>query len=178
VNTLGQALADDLDAAFPKLVEATQDRVYALALSLTGSPHDAQDVAQDALVRAFRALRTYPAHRIRTLNVRPWLAKIALNVWRNRMRARRPDIALDELPSDPRDQPPARAERTETANELRALVARLPKKYRVAIVLRHAYGLPYAQAAAALGIPVGTLKANVHRGTKMLRDAFEKVVHS
>ena len=176
MNTIGEALAADLDGGFAKLVEGTRDRVYSLALSLTGSSHDADDVAQDAFVRAYRALRTYPASRIRALHVRAWMAKITLNVWRNKIRTRRSDLGeLDErLPADPRDAPDARAEGSDAARRLRALLSQLPDRYRLAIVLRHAYDVPYAEAASSLGIPVGTLKANVHRGTRMLREAYDR----
>jgi RNA polymerase sigma-70 factor (ECF subfamily) len=175
VNKLAAALAIDLDAAFPKLVASMQDRMYSLSLSLTGSPHDAQDVAQDSFVRAYAALRKYPPARIRALQVRPWLAKIALNVWRNRVRGRwRDSIPLEvEIEADPREAPPERAQMSESAAEIRDLLGRMPQRYRLAVVLRHAYDVPYGEAAAALGIPVGTLKANVHRGTRMLREAFK-----
>jgi RNA polymerase sigma factor (sigma-70 family) len=176
VNTLTEALAADLDAGFSRLVDATRDRVYALALSLTRSPHDAEDVAQEAFVRAYKALRSYAPSRIRALQPRAWLAKIALNVWRNRTRGiRREAVELDERwPADSRDEPHVSAERSAAARDLRALLSRLPERYRVAVVLRHAYDVPYGEAAAALGIPVGTLKANVHRGTRMLREAFDR----
>jgi RNA polymerase sigma factor (sigma-70 family) len=176
VNTLTEALAADLDSGFSRLVDATRDRVYALALSLTRSSHDAEDVAQEAFVRAYKALRSYSPSRIRALQARAWLAKIALNVWRNRTRGiRREAVELDERwPADPRDEPHVSAERSAAARDLRALLSRLPERYRVAVVLRHAYDLPYGEAAEALGIPVGTLKANVHRGTRMLREAFDR----
>ena len=179
MNALAQALAADLDDGFSKLVDATRHRVYALALSLTRSPHDAEDVAQEAFVKAYRALATYSPARIRALQVRAWLAKVALNVWRNRTRvARRDGGELDERwPADPRDEPHASAQRSAEARDLRALLERLPERYRIAVVLRHAYDVPYAEAAAALGIPVGTLKANVHRGTKMLREAYGRDQH-
>jgi RNA polymerase sigma factor (sigma-70 family) len=176
VTTLGEALAADVDAGFATLVDATQDRVYALALSLTRSDADAQDVAQDAFVRAYRALRTYDARRIKSINYRPWLATIALNVWRNRLRgARREGGPLEREPAaDPRDSPSARVERAESAARLRELLHELPERYRVAVAMRHVYGVPYAEAARSLGMPIGTLKANVHRGTRMLKAAFEK----
>ena len=176
VNNLSAALAADVDKAFPALVKATQDRLYSLALSFARKAADADDVTQDAYVRAYRALRTYPPARIRVLHVRPWLAKIALNVWRNRVRshARDPAPLLEEPAGDETDAPAARFERSESVAQLRALVAKLPERYRVAVQLRHVYDLPYAEAARVLGIPVGTLKANVHRGTRMLRDAFER----
>jgi RNA polymerase sigma factor (sigma-70 family) len=176
VNALTDALAADLDRGFSKLVDSTRNRLYALALSLTHSPHDAEDVAQEAYVRAYKALRTYSPSRIRAMQPRAWLAKIALNVWRNRTRGVcREAVELDERwPADPRDEPHARAERSSASRDLRALLSHLPERYRVAVVMRHAYDVPYAEAAAALGVPVGTLKANVHRGTRMLREAYDR----
>jgi RNA polymerase sigma-70 factor (ECF subfamily) len=176
VISIGEALCADLDAGFTRLVESSQHRVYSLALSLTGNAADADDVAQDAFVRAYRALRGYDARRIRALALRPWLAKIALNVWRNKIRTKRHDGGpLDDEPfGDPRDTPEARVERTDSASRLRLAVASLPRNYRIAVVMRHAYDVPYAEAAAALGIPVGTLKSNVHRGTALLREELDR----
>ena len=176
MNGLAQALAADLDDGFTKMVDAMRHRVYALAFSLTRSPHDADDVAQETFVKAYRALASYSPARIRALQVRAWLAKITLNVWRNRTRGvRRDGGELDERwPADPRDEPHVRAQRSAEARDLRALLARLPERYRIAVVMRHAYDVPYAEAAATLGIPVGTLKANVHRGTRMLREAYDR----
>jgi len=175
VNPLGAALAAGVDAAFPRLVETTQHRVYSLALSLCGNAEDAKDVAQDTFVRAYRALQKYPAARLRDLSIDPWLAKIALNVWRNRVRGRRETGSLDtEIAGDERDRPDVRAQARAAGAEMRALLGTLPVRYRMAVVLRYAYDLPYAQAAVALGIPEGTLKAHVHRGVKMLRERYER----
>ena len=82
------ALAADLEGSFEQVVVAYQNRLYGFALRLTGSPQDAEEITQDAFVRAYRALATYPAMRIRTLALRPWLHQILLNVFRNRVRYR------------------------------------------------------------------------------------------
>src|SRR5262245_24210117 len=76
---LAKRLARDLDGAFEALVIAHQDRLFTVARRLLGNAHDAEEVAQDAFVRAFRALEGYPAERIRELRLRPWLAAIVLN---------------------------------------------------------------------------------------------------
>jgi RNA polymerase sigma factor (sigma-70 family) len=175
VNPLGAALAAGVDAAFPRLVETTQHRVYSLALSLCGNAEDAKDVSQDTFVRAYRALRTYPQARLRSLSIHPWLAKIALNVWRNRIRGRRDTAALDvDIAGDERDRPDVRVQAHAAGAEMRALLGTLPQRYRMAVVLRYAHELPYAQAAGVLGIPEGTVKAQVHRGMKMLRERYER----
>ena len=187
---LPNSLAQDLDAHFEALVRAYGDRLYAFALRLSGSPQDAEEIAQDAFVRAYHALRRYESARIRDLALRPWLYRIALNVTRNRVRGRRVSLVpLDppagetddaavrsfEPAADERDGPEAGAERREQGAELAALVAALPGRYRAAVVLRHVEGWSYAEIAAALGQPVGTVKANVHRGVRLLRDALEHV---
>ena len=93
------ALADDLDASFEALVLAHQDRLYSIALRMLGDPRDAEEAAQDALVRAYRALAGYDAARIRELRLRPWLATIVLNLCRSRL-ARRPAAARTALSLD------------------------------------------------------------------------------
>jgi RNA polymerase sigma-70 factor (ECF subfamily) len=69
-ESLTASLAADLDGSFEALVQAYQDRLFAFGLRLTGSPRDAEEIAQDALVRAYRALRRYPAERVATLRLR------------------------------------------------------------------------------------------------------------
>jgi RNA polymerase sigma-70 factor, ECF subfamily len=185
------ALAEDLDSSFERLVLAYQARLYGFALRQTGgNPQDAEEVAQDAFVRAYRALQTYPPERVRDLALRPWLYQITLNVARNRHRRRHVllvplDGEGDDSPSlEPAaaeaERPEAIASRLERGAELAALVADLPGRFRTAVVLRHVEGLTYGEVAQVLGQPVGTVKANVHRGIRLLRDALtesENAVH-
>lgn len=177
-------LAHDLDGSFDALVLAHQDRLYSIALRVLGDPHDAEEAAQDALVRAYRALAEYEPARIRELRLRGWLATIVLNLCRSRV-ARRAARGAAPLTLDAEDgafvAPPAptwrgpsavverRAERDRWAVRLAAL----PLPYRSAVVLRHIDGLSYPEAAAALGRPEGTVKAQVHRGIAMLRTMLE-----
>ena len=179
VDGLPMALADDLDGSFERLVLTYQDRLYAFALYLCGSPRDAEEAVQDAFVRAYRALARYPAERVRDLHLRAWLYQITKNVVRNRVRGRRlqlvpPDGGHAEPEDDEMERPEAAFERTEQRGELGALVARLPERYRAAVVLRHVQALSYAEVAAILGQPIGTVKANVHRGVRLLRAALER----
>jgi len=186
-------LADDLDGAFEALVRAHQDRLYTIALRLLGNPSDAEEVAQDAFLRAYRALAAYDAVRIRELRLRGWLATIVIRRCRSRAARRRlqttplsPDIgavtgpATRHVPSEPApaahassDQSPLQhVLRRESTETWAARIAALPERYRAAIVLRHVDGLSYPEMSEALGRPEGTVKAQVHRGLALLRDAL------
>jgi RNA polymerase sigma-70 factor (ECF subfamily) len=177
---LAHRLARDLDGTFETLVRAHVDRCHAIALRLTGNPHDAEEIAQDALVRAYKALAGYEADRIRELRVRPWLATIVLNLCRNRARSRpAPVTPIDALVDQGREpaagagtDPEGAALAGATRDRLAAHLAQLPERYRVPIVLRHVDDLSYAELSAVLGRPEGTLKAQVHRGLAMLRAAM------
>src|SRR5687767_11764214 len=85
-DTLVEHLAIDLDGSYEQLVRVFQDRLYSFAHRLCGNREDAEEVAQDAFVRAYRALKTWPAARIRSLALQAWLYRITLNVARNRLR--------------------------------------------------------------------------------------------
>ena len=180
---LARRLAGDVDAAFPALVAEHSDRLYTIALRLLGDRRDAEEVAQDALVRAYRAMHSYPRERIAELRLRPWLASIAVNLARNRRRRfddRQPPSSLEPMldagydpPSDIAAAPAITAARRETQRELAALLLRLTPAVRSAIVLRHVDGLSLAETAQALGRPEGTIKAQVFRGLRELRALLE-----
>ena len=165
-------LADDVDGGFEALVRSEQHFVFGVAVRLTVDRHDAEEVAQEAFVRAYRALRDYAPERIRALRVRPWLARITLNVQRNRVRRRRDVVPLDTgtPPAAPHAEgPEANAEATAWRDACAGWLARLPEPYRLAVALRHVDGLTYGEVAEVLDRPVGTVKAQVHRGLGMLR---------
>lgn len=174
-------LAVDPDGAFADLVDGHQGRLYVIALRLLGTPADAEEVVQDTLVRAYRAISGYPPERIRTLRLRPWLAAIAVHQARNRRRRladRRPPLRLvvddGQVPGAPDRERSAESAVLERAEREHwgALLAALPDRYRVPLVLRYVDDLTYPEMAEALGRPEGTLKAQVHRGLARLRDAW------
>jgi RNA polymerase sigma-70 factor, ECF subfamily len=177
---LAARLASDLDGSFRALVATHEDRLYTIAVRLLGDHRDAEEVAQDAFVRAYRAMSGYDADRIRQLRLRPWLAAIVVNLSRNRRRRldeRTPPLQLEPIVeaggeppgSDDRASPHARAAGRETLRTLAAALAELPPGPRAAVVLRHVDGLSVAETAAALDRPEGTVKAQVSRGLAQLR---------
>ncbi|HSE64414.1 MAG TPA: sigma-70 family RNA polymerase sigma factor [Thermoanaerobaculia bacterium] len=185
-ESLVNGLAGDVDGTFERLVRVFQDRLYSFAHRLCGSREDAEEVAQDAFVRAYRALKSYPPERIRALALQAWLYRITLNVARNRRRRKRvAQVSIEnggaageaarrawDSPDDPDSRPDSRLERGQQRADLASLVATLPERYRSAIILRYVEGLTLDEVADVLKQPVGTTKSNVHRAVNMLREAI------
>lgn len=171
-------LARDLDRGFAEVVRRHRDLLYSVSRTFTPSPADAEDLAAEALLRAYRALCGYSAQRIEALAVRPWLLTILRNTARNRARdaARRPapPPRFEPVGDDPSHEPgPAeQAERGDLQRTLRAALATLPEVQRTAVVLRHVQGLPTSEVAHVLGCKEGTAKSHVSRGLARLRDVL------
>ena len=82
-DVLARHLAADLDRGFEAVVHAHQDRLYTIALRLLGEPRDAEEVAQDAFVRAYRAIASWERDRRLAVRLRPWLAPTSWAAWIN-----------------------------------------------------------------------------------------------
>jgi RNA polymerase sigma factor (sigma-70 family) len=172
---LSRLLAEDVDAAFERIVREHAAAVLTLARRISGAAGD--DVAQDALTRALRALRAMPAEDVAALQVRPWLLTITRNTAYNhhRTRRRRPQVVGEpttEVVSGG-ERPDAAAERHETGDDLRAALDRLPPAQRDAIVLRHVLDLSSKEAAEILGWNENTLKSHLARGLRRLRQELD-----
>jgi RNA polymerase sigma factor (sigma-70 family) len=172
---LVERMSRDVDALFPELVERYGPALYTTALRVSRQPADAEDLAAEAFVRAYRALSSYAPEKIRRLRLRPWLVTILLNHWRNQLRrgSRRPDeVSLDRAgpvatasTASPEDAVVARL----GGGRLADLVGALPERQRIAVVLRHVVGLSYDEIGQVLECPVGTAKSHVSRGLAALR---------
>ena len=161
---------ESVERMFERMVHEHQHRLFALGFALTGNRHDGEEVAQDTLLRAYRALVTYSPERIRELKQKAWLHRIAVNVARNRYRGIRPRLVeLNGSEQDAAPGPETRALRRAQLDDVAAGLAGLPARYREAVVLRFVQELTYGEVAEALGQPIGTVKSNVHRALKMLR---------
>lgn len=175
MEELAARLARDPDGHFAELMTEHQDLVFGVALRVVGDRHTAEDAAQDAFVRAYRAIKRYPPQRVAEIRLRPWLAQIALNVARNNRRSLRPTDELDSASGRAHegDGPLRLAERREEHRFWSSLLTQLPERYRLAVALRHVEGLSYHEIADTLGRPVGTIKSDVHRGVRELRAAYD-----
>lgn len=173
-DELRAALVADLDAGFAEVVRAHERIVYSVALQLTRGRADAEDLAADAFLRAYRALRGYDAARIGGLRLRPWLLTIVRNTARNAARdaTRRPAPPPGFEAAEERSAGPGteeQAERGDDQRELAAALAQLPSAQRLAVVLRHVVDLPTREVAEILGCPEGTAKSHISRGLRRLR---------
>jgi RNA polymerase sigma-70 factor (ECF subfamily) len=168
MNDLCARLAADLDRAFPDLVQHLQSDVYSGLRPLAGS--DAEDLAQETFIRAYQALAGYDSDRIRELRLRGWIWTIALNLGRNHLRdrGRRPSLAYEMVEPAANDPDPP------DEDAWRRRFSRLSPIIRRAVILRHVVGLGYEEIALALDRPVGTVKADVHRGLERLRRTMEE----
>lgn len=177
-DELPALLATDLRGYFDLLVLSYTSQLYAFALRWIGNPTDAEDIVQGAFERAFITLSNYPAPHIRTMNLRPWLYKVILNVARNyvsryKLNAVSLELVVDEevleRDEDWQYQPELVVDSRERRRELEALVATLAPCYRNAISLCYFGDLSYQETANVLNMSIGTIKFYVHRGLELLR---------
>ena len=147
--------------------------MYNVALRITHDADAAHDCAQDAFIRAYRALHQYdPAYPFG-----PWIFRITTNASLNFIqRGRGREITVEELPEDPEPLetgPELSAVRKEELQEVLDAMAQLPPAYRAALTLRHIQQLSYQEVADALGIPLGTVKTHLHRARAALKVKLE-----
>jgi RNA polymerase sigma-70 factor, ECF subfamily len=166
---LERARAGDPDAR-EQLVRRHLDDVYRLTSRILGDRDLAQDATQDAFVNALGAL-----HRFRgDASFRTWLLRIAVNAARSvgRRQVRRREVTLVLAEQEPSVGPDAatQVERSMEAARVEQVLARLPKKQRLAVALRIQQGLSYAEIGAALDCSEGAARVNYHLGVKRLRE--------
>jgi RNA polymerase sigma-70 factor (ECF subfamily) len=170
--------------AFDRLVLKYRPRVVELALRYTRNPADAEDATQEAFIRAYRGLRHFRCDS----TFYTWLYRIASNCARNLLKARARDLlrGTTDFPDDPTAAHlPTRLQELETPEELtitddirgvvNATLESLCEEYRTAITLREIDGLSYQDIAAAMSIPVGTVRSRVFRARDIIDRQLRRV---
>lgn len=187
---LVEALRRDEPSAAEELVERYGDRVYRLALRITGSNEDAEEAAQDALWTAARKIGMFKGESA----FGSWLYRIAANAAYQKLRARKGksrEIAMDEvLPSldgdgrhfEPMDDWSNRVDEKALQGELREVletaIDALPDDYRTALVLHDVEGLSNPDIAETLGISLPAVKSRVHRSRLFVRKRLADYMES
>ena len=159
--------------SFDVLVERHQRHVYQLCYRFVGNHEDASDLTQDVFVRAYRALRNFKGEA----SLGTWLYRIGVNVCLNKVGAKTPKpdsldpllAASDERIASPGESASDAVLRAERAVQVRAAIARLPKKQRATLILRIYHELPHEEIAGILGSSVGAVKANFFHALNNLK---------
>jgi RNA polymerase sigma-70 factor (ECF subfamily) len=167
-HALVAACLDGDKASFDLLVERHRKQVYQVCYRFVGNHEDASELAQDAFVRAYRALRTFKGNSAFST----WLYRIAVNLCLNRVAVKQPataPIEADEHEDTRIERADVTILREERAAGVRAAIARLPKKQRATMILRIYHELPHEEIATILGSSVGAVKANLFHAIANLR---------
>ncbi|MGH8917042.1 MAG: sigma-70 family RNA polymerase sigma factor [Acidimicrobiales bacterium] len=155
--------------AFDRVVVPQLAVLLHVARTMTAGPHDAEDLVQDTLLRAYRGIDSFDG-----AHPRAWLFTIMRNARVNAHRRQRPELLDDPEAAgsvaDPSAVTPEQvAEARMFDQTVRAALARLPRPMSQVVELVDLDGLSYAEAAAALGIPAGTVMSRLHRGRRKIR---------
>ncbi len=158
--------------AYELLVQRHSNMVYRVALRLTGNHHDAQDVAQEALIAAWQHL---PRFRARS-SFSTWLYQIVTRRALNKVNRGRPASSLDLLPdlADPAAEPAAQTERNLAVDAVTDALLGLPFPQRAVIVLHHFEGLSYAEIASVTGSTEPTVRSHLFRARRALGKKLEE----
>ena len=172
------ALAGSEDA-FRELVRRFERPVYTLIVRMVQDPALAEDLAQEVFVKAYRRLDTYDPER----KLSSWLFKIAHNTTIDHLRRGAPETVPLEaekdderaglasvLPDESVESPSAQVERKDLARALEKAIATLRPEYREAVVMFYAGGASYQEICEVTGLPMGTVKTNLHRARKQLAE--------
>lgn len=163
--------------AFEEIVTLFQHRLYHVCYRMLGNRQEAEDIAQEAFVRAYINIHTFDQKR----KFSTWLFRIATNLCIDRIRKKKPDYYLDanvpgtegltmysQIASD-EELPEEEVEKMETQERIQYEIGRLSDRYRSVIVLRYIEELPLKEISEILELPLGTVKTRVHRGRAALR---------
>lgn len=163
--------------AFADIVDIYKDKIYQLCYRMLGNVHEAEDIAQEAFIRAYVNIDSFDTNR----KFSTWLYRIATNLTIDRIRKKKPDYYLDaevagtegltmysQIAADgvlPEDAIVS----LELSNTIQQKILKLPDKYRTVIVLKYIDELSLIEIGEILNIPVGTVKTRIHRGREALR---------
>ena len=170
--------------AYALLVERYNGPLFRYLSRMTDQPADAEELAQEAFLRAYLSLASYDSsYRFST-----WLFRIATNLAINRIKAASKIVSLEEirLRREQRDEPPLElpdlctdsqpdlaAERAELVRLIQNCIQELPPDYRAVVTLRHIAELSYTEISDTIGLPINTVRTRLHRGRERLGVCLE-----
>lgn len=159
--------------SFGKLVELYQRRVYTVIYRFVRNHHEADDLAQETFIRAFKAIDRFDLR----YPFSPWIYRIAVNLTLNHLKKRRLPMVDTEVEDKPANgNPVSLSEQDATRKKIHQAIAGLPLKLRQVLVLRVYEDWPYSQIAEVLDIPVGTVMSRLARAREALKIELGELV--
>ena len=159
--------------AFGEIVQRYQVSVFNVCYRMLGERREAEDLAQEAFLRAYQRLASYDVER----PFGPWVRQVAARLCLNHLERPAPaSFPIDEesdWPAAAREEPEARARERERDQSIRRALRVLPAKQRIAVELRHFQELSYDEIAAAMGLPLSDVKSHLFRGRKALAEKLK-----
>jgi len=169
--------------AFGEIVELYKDKVFQLCFRMLGNSHEAEDISQEAFIRAYINIERYNIDR----KFSTWLYRIATNLCIDRIRKKKPDYYLDaevagtegltlysQIPAS-QLAPDEEVSKIELQEIIQNEILKLPEKYRTVIVLKYIEELPLTEISKILDLPIGTVKTRIHRGREALRKQLRHI---
>ena len=181
-SRIKQVLKGDHNA-FGEIVEVYKDRIYQLCYRMLGNAHEAEDISQEAFIRAYVNIDRYNINR----KFSTWLYRIATNLCIDRIRKKKPDYFLDaevkgtdglNLYSQIQSKeltPDEKVVKMELQELIQMEILKLPEKYRSAILLKYIEELSLKEISEVLDLPIGTVKTRIHRGREALRKQLRNI---
>ncbi|MCG9895928.1 MAG: sigma-70 family RNA polymerase sigma factor [Fimbriimonadaceae bacterium] len=161
---------------FERMVSPCFSSVYGTALRLTRNPDEAQDLTQEALVRAYEAFERFDGR-----NFKAWILRILTNLYINRYRRLKRTGTAGSLDEENAIEPTAPVEEIPDRQlfdrllgaEVEEALAKVPDVFRIAVILSDLEGMSYDEVAEATEVPVGTVRSRIARGRAILRRELE-----
>ena len=169
---------------FDPLAERERPLLYALAMRILKNHHEAEDVVQESLIKAYIAMKGFSLKQLQTLRMRPWLCTIVRNTANNRVAHVKRVESIDpsessrflEIEAQRQEQPEIALITKETKEEVDSLLMSLPSKYATVIFFRFMEEFSYEEISSILDVSsTGTLKSILHRGIHLLREKAKVV---
>jgi RNA polymerase sigma-70 factor, ECF subfamily len=181
-SRIKQVLKGDQNA-YGEIVELYKDKIFQLCYRMLGNRHEAEDVAQEAFIRAYINIHGFNQSK----KFSSWIYRIATNLCIDRIRKKKPDYFLDaEVPgtegltmysqiASDTDMPEDQLARLELQEIVQKEISNLPEKYRAVIVLKYIEELSLNEISEILDLPLGTVKTRMHRGRENLRQRLKNL---
>lgn len=165
------------EEAFCILVEKYERRIYNIAYKFMRNDFDAQDAAQDAIIKMYSNIKKFSFNSAFST----WMYRVTANTCLDLLRKRKPEVGIEEferMAVSTDGNPLADTVNKELGDSIKNAVRRLPEKYIPVIVLKDMEGLKYEEIAEVLQISVGTVKSRISRAREKLRDILveEKII--